>query len=136
MTLFLDACIVIYWVEARDPFHARLMAFLHGLRREHPEACFAASRLSWLECMVKPLRDQDDALVNDYRSFFDSAQLEVVELTRQVIERAADLRAEHRLKTPDALQVACAFDLAGEVLFLTNDQHFGSLPGLHVEIPV
>lgn len=50
--LFLDVCIVIYWIEAADPFHAGLMA-----GHEAPDARFAVSRLNWLECMVKPMRD-------------------------------------------------------------------------------
>jgi hypothetical protein len=46
--LFLDACIVIDWIEAPDPFHARLMERLRALRRETPGAIFAVSRLNWL----------------------------------------------------------------------------------------
>ncbi|GMV55258.1 MAG: hypothetical protein AMXMBFR6_10630 [Betaproteobacteria bacterium] len=135
MILFLDACIIIYWIEASDPFHARLMARLRAFRQKAPETTFAVSRLSWLECMVKPLRDKDRALVDEYRAFFDAKQLSVIELTAPIIERATALRAEHGLKTPDALQAASALELAGDVLFLTNDQRFGKVAGLPVEIP-
>ena len=75
MTLFLEACIVVYWIEARDPFHARPMATLRDLRRQTPEAGFAVSRLSGLECLVRPLRDNDADLIDDYRSFFDAGPL-------------------------------------------------------------
>jgi predicted nucleic acid-binding protein len=132
---FLDACIVVYWIEAPDPFHARLMKRLGALRTRYPEASFAVSRLSWMECMVKPLRDNDQALIDEYRAFFDAGQLRLVELTASVVEQATLLRAKHALKTPDALQAACALELAGERLFLTNDTSFKKVPGLQVEIP-
>lgn len=135
MTLFLDACIVIYWIEARDPFHARLMARLRALRQESPDAAFAVSRLSWLECMFKPLRDGDQALADEYRAFFDAGQLRVIELTVPVIERAAALRAEHDLRTPDAIQAASALEIVGDMMFLTNDQRFRKVPSLRMEIP-
>jgi predicted nucleic acid-binding protein len=133
--LFLDACIVIYWIEAPAPFHTRLMERLRALRKEAPDAVFAVSRLSWLECMVKPFRDKDQALADEYRAFFDAGQLTVVELTAAVVERAAVLRANHGLRTPDALQASSALELADDVLFLTNDRRLQKVPGLRVEIP-
>jgi predicted nucleic acid-binding protein len=135
VTLFLDACIVVYWIEARDPFHARLMGLLRALRRESPEAMFAVSRLSVLECLVQPLRDGDADLIDAYRDFFDAGQLQVVELTAAVVDRAATLRASHGLKTPDALQAASALELPGDVLFLTNDRRFARVPGLRLRLP-
>ncbi|MCE2971024.1 MAG: PIN domain-containing protein [Burkholderiales bacterium] len=135
MTLFLDACIVVYWIEARDPFHARLMGMLRALRRESPEAMFAVSRLSVLECLVQPLRDGDADMIDAYRDFFDAGQLQVVELTAAVVDRATTLRASHGLKTPDALQAASALELPGDVLFLTNDRRFARVPGLRLRLP-
>lgn len=135
MILFLDACIVVYWIEAPDPFHARLMKRLGALRTQYPDASFAVSRLSWMECMVKPLRDDDQALINEYNAFFDAAQLRMVELTASAVQRATLLRLRYALKTPDALQAACALELSGESLFLTNDKNFKKVPGLQLEIP-
>lgn len=135
MILFLDACIIIYWIEAPDPFHARLMARLGALRKQAPDATFAVARLSWLECMVKPFREKDQPLAEEYRAFFDAGQLTVVELTAPVIERAAALRAELGLSTPDALQASCALELGDRVVFLTNDRRFRKVPGLQADIP-
>ncbi len=133
--LFLDACIVVYWIEAPDPFHARLMKRFGALRNRYPDASFAVSRLSWMECMVKPMRDSDQALIDVYRAFFDAGQLRVIELTASVVEQATLLRAKHGMKTPDALQAACALELGGDCLFLTNDSGFKKVPGFQVEIP-
>lgn len=134
MFLFLDACIVIYWVEAADPFHSRLMTRLKELRKRAPELSFAVSRLSWIECLVKPLRESDDGIVAEYRAFFGAAQLRVVELTSHVVEHAAWLRSQSAIKTPDALQASSALSLGPDVLFLTNDKRLSKIPGLHVEV--
>jgi hypothetical protein len=69
-------------------------------------ATFPISRLSWLECMVRLPRVNNDRLESEYRLFFEADQLKVVELTPAVIERAASLRARCSLKTPNALQGA------------------------------
>ncbi len=135
MRLFLDACIVIYWIEAPEPFHARLMQRLRHLRELAPGSHFAVSRLSWMECLVKPRRERDETLADDYRSFFEARQLHVVELTAAVVERATELRARHGLRTADALQAASALTAGSDVLFLTNDKAFRKVPGLQVEIP-
>ena len=88
-----------------------------------------------MECMVKPLRDNDQALTDEYRTFFEAGQLRIVELTTSVVERATVLRAKHALRTPDALQAACALEFVNDTLFLTNDASFKKVPGLGVEIP-
>lgn len=134
MLLFLDACVVIYWIEAADPFHSRLMTRLKELRKRAPEATFAVSRLSWIECLVKPLRDSDDDLVAEYRAFFRAGQLRVVELTADVVEHAASLRAQSAIKTPDALQAASALSLGSDAIFLTNDKRLSKITGLQVEV--
>ena len=135
MTLFLDACIVIYWIEAPDPIHARLMAQLGNLRREHRGATFAVSRLSLLECLVVPVRGGDAATIEAYREFFEAGDLQIVELTAAVVWQATTLRATLGLRTPDALQAASALALEGRILFLTNDKAFRKVPGLELVLP-
>jgi len=44
---------------------------------------------------------------------------------------AARLRAQHQLKTPDAIQLATAIH-AGAQTFLTNDKRIRSLPAIKV----
>jgi len=56
-----------------------------------------------MECRVKPLRDGDMELLHDFDDFFAKAVSAIVPLSRQVIDKATELRAEHGLKTPDAI---------------------------------
>jgi predicted nucleic acid-binding protein len=131
--VFLDACAVIYLIEAKEPFHSQAIAALRAAHERHPGARLGVSRLSVLECLVKPLRDGDRRLVADYREFFASHDLTLVEIGPAVIETALRIRARIGLRTPDAIQAACALAVPdGDCLFLTNDSGFKRLQGLSV----
>lgn len=134
MTLFLDANIIIYRVEAVEPFNQQVLAIVQELVALHPNTGFAVSRLSMMECLVKPLRDQNSADVERYRNFFSSAGLQIVEVSSQVLEAATILRVRHGLRTPDAIQAASAMSIKGPVTFLTGDKQFGKVPGLNVRL--
>lgn len=68
-----------------------------------------------------------------YESFFSEPDLTVVDLTAQVVEAAAQIRAALNFSTPDALQIACALQIAGPVQILSNDRRFSRIPGTTVE---
>jgi predicted nucleic acid-binding protein len=134
MTLFLDANIIIYRVEAIEPFNQQVLAIVQELVALHPHAGFAVSRLSMMERLVKPLRDQNSSDVERYRGFFSSTGLQIVEISSLVLETATLLRAHHGLRTPDAIQAASAMSIKGPVTFLTGDRRFGKVPGLNVRL--
>ena len=134
MILFLDANIIIYQVEAVEPFNRQVFATVQELVARHPDAGFAVSRLSMLECLVRPLREQNTAEIDRYRAFFASAGLQMVEVSSQVIETATLLRARHGLRTPDAIQAASALSVKVPVTFLTGDKQFTKVPGLNVRL--
>jgi predicted nucleic acid-binding protein len=134
MILFLDANIIIYRVEAVEPFNQQVFAAVQELVEKYPNAQFAVSRLSLMECLVKPLRDQNAAYIDRYRSFFSSTGLQMVEVTALVIDTATMLRARHGLRTPDAIQAASALSFKVPVTFLTGDKQFRKVPGLNVQL--
>jgi predicted nucleic acid-binding protein len=130
----LDACAVIYQVEAVAPFQARLAALLDALRTAHPGLVVAVSRLSWIECRTKPLRERQAEVLARYDAFLGASDLLVVELTAEVIDVATALRAEYGLRTPDALQAASALVLGRDTPFVTNDPTFTRVRGLDVRL--
>ena len=134
MILFLDANIIIYRVEAVEPFNQQVLATLQELVAKDPNAGFAVSRLSMMECLVKPLRDQNTANIERYRGFFASAGLQIIEISALVIETATLLSARHGLRTPDSIQVASALSIKGPTTFLTGDRQFRKVPGLNVRL--
>ena len=135
MNLFLDACVIIYLIEAKEPFHSKVQKTLFHLAAENPAMSIAISRLSVLECLVHPLRQQENSTIEQYRSFFVREELQIIELAPEVIEKALWLRVRHNLRTPDALQAASALELSpGEHLFLTGDKSFTKVVELNARI--
>ena len=130
--LYLDACCIIYLVEAIAPFQqvVRRRVVRH---RAEPDAVLVTSRLSRLECRVAPLRDGDDRLLGQYDGFFGARRVVVAEVTADVVELATVLRARHRFKTPDALHLATAIEQRVDA-FLTGDAELARCTDLNVEV--
>jgi len=133
VTLFLDANVVIYLVEGAREFRGRVTARLEHYRQQNELTRIAVSRLSWLECRVRPLREKNQRALPAYESFFTEPDLIIVELTAPVVEAAAQIRAALNLSTPDALQAACALQISGPVQVLSNDRRLVRVPGMTVE---
>jgi len=129
---FLDACAIIYRVEAVEPYLSKLKRALAQLHRIEQPATIAVSRLSLIECRVKPLRDKDRTTLGLYRSFFTAPGLRIVELDARVVDRATVIRADTHLTTADAIQAASALSLGGALQLFTNDEKFKRVRGLKV----
>lgn len=80
------------------------------------------SVLTLMELVVRPLQLGQIAVANEYQALVGSyPNLTIVDLDRRVARRAADLRARHRLRPADALQVGASLE-HGARAFLTNDR--------------
>lgn len=134
MILFFDTSALIYLIEAREPFAGKVRKVLAAVAKKHPDALAAVSRLTWLECRVGPMRANDSATLATFDAFFSRPDLAWVELTKDVIELAAAIRARHGLRTPDALQAACCLQLGADHVFLTGDGAFRRVGGLNARV--
>lgn len=135
MNIFLDACAIIYIIEAKEPFHSKVQNILADIISENPDTSIAISRLSIIECLVQPLRQQQTFITEQYRSFFAKQDLRIVELTSGLVEKALWLRVNYNLRTPDAMQAASALELSPMgMTFLTGDKTFRKVPELNVQI--
>ena len=134
MILFYDACAVIYQVEAAHPYYLRLEELASRLRKQHADARVAVSALSLMECRVKPLHAKDEQRLKRFDEFFGLEGLLIVPLDTAVILQATEVRARTSLRTPDAIQAACALSIGDDVTFLTNDPEFRRVAGLRVEL--
>ena len=97
-----------------------------------PKLGTAVSRLSWLECRVGPMKNNDLTALGRYDAFFTRSDLVWVELDRDVVELATAIRVRHGLRTPDALQAASCLQLGPEHLMVTGDASFQKVGGLNV----
>jgi predicted nucleic acid-binding protein len=130
--LFLDACALIYRFEGAEPFRTAAMDLIAQLTSQQTDVELTVSRLSVLECRVKPMREGNAALLKRYDDFF--AAVKIVELSAAVVDAATHLRARYGLKTPDALQAASAFAASESALFVTADAGFAKVAGLDVRL--
>jgi predicted nucleic acid-binding protein len=90
------------------------------------------STVTLLEVLVHPLQQKNTILAQEYREILlNQESLTVVELTPDIAEKSAQLRAIYSLRSPDAIQMATAI-CEGASFFLTNDARLPSLPELTV----
>ncbi len=126
--IYLDSCIVIYAVEDDG---ARGMRVRERLAASGDEIV-AVSGLVTMECLVGPLRAGDLGLRDHYeRALRNFERLPVGEA--QFI-RAAELRAQHGLGTPDALHLAIAQSHGCDELWTNDTRLAAAAHGLALDV--
>ncbi len=125
---YLDSAPVIYAVEQVPVYAAAVDARLSA-----PKVVSVASDLTRMECRVKPLRDGKLDLLKDFDDYFEGTVAEIVSLSREIIDRATEIRAKYGFKTPDAIHLAAALTSACEV-FLTNDNRLDRFADITIDI--
>ena len=124
MRIYLDAARIIYWVEKVAAYYLQVDA-----RIKHAGVTLVSSHLALMECLILPLRQGQTGLKQDYDDFFATQVTESVPFTESVFRKAADIRAQHNFRTPDALHLAAACDM-----FLTNDAGLKAFRQITVQV--
>jgi predicted nucleic acid-binding protein len=125
----IDAGPLIYWFENHDELAPVLEPLFAAAERDRP---LVASQLVLLEVLTGPLGKGDHVLADRLeRALLHCPCLDLVPISRAVLVRAAELRAEYRVKTPDALHLATAL-LGGCGAFVTNDRRIPDIEGLRI----
>jgi predicted nucleic acid-binding protein len=126
----IDTMIFIYTFE-EDPAHASfLRPFFSSLEKGEMEA--VTSTVTITECLTQPYRVKDFILAAQYMALFRNfPHFSVIPVTDDIAERAAFLRAQYHLKTPDAIQLATGL-VSGCRFFLTNDEGLPPIEGISV----
>jgi predicted nucleic acid-binding protein len=90
------------------------------------------SALTLMETLVQPYRAGNAPLAGQYEAFLTRSQgLRLDEVTSPILRAAAQLRAVHGIKTPDALHLATAL-IARCPVYLTNDRNLPPIPGIRI----
>lgn len=130
--VYLDANAIIYSYERIEPYRTLLEPLWLGAAVR--TYSIVTSDLTLTEVLVGPIKQGNAALQAGFkRLLLRSANVQSVRITRSVLERAATLRAEAGLKTPDAIHAATALHVRC-ALFVTNDSAFRRVPGLDVTV--
>ena len=129
--VFLDTNAVIYLIEQPTVLgsktKARVTALLASAER------LAVSDLGRLEAHVSPLKANDQVLLAQYITFFQSPDVSVLTVSPAVCDRAARIRAQYGFKPLDSLHLSAAVEHRC-TLFLTNDASLKNFPDVVVEI--
>jgi predicted nucleic acid-binding protein len=131
---FLDASALIYLMDGEPAWCTAVKRELQAMAEAKPRLPLALSRLSALECRVGPLRRGDVESLERFESFFAQPDLQWVELTAAVVELATRLRAQHGLRTPDALQAACCLQLGPDAVMVSGDAGFRRVAGMPIRL--
>lgn len=130
--VYLDTNIVIYAIEGFADLAKQIQALLLAL--DDAQIVAVTSELTLAEALIKPLKDQNQPEQQAYKKFLTpTSVLQVVPISKEILEEAARLRATTKLKLPDAIHLATA-TLNGCDCFLTNDDSFKSITTANIKI--
>lgn len=120
-TVFIDSAPFIYYIEEHPRFADVVETFFISALQKN-ELKITTSVITIAEVLVHPYREKNDVLVREYEDIFGgTADFPVLPINRSIAKKAAKLRADYSLKTPDALQLATAI-MSDASFFLTNDK--------------
>ncbi|MEO8754231.1 MAG: PIN domain-containing protein, partial [Casimicrobiaceae bacterium] len=125
--VLVDTAPIIYVLEGHGEFAARFAPLF--ARHAAGTLQLAVSTVTLSEVLAGPLAAGEEALARRYRAMLQSWG--VVDLTADIAEQAARVRAQYRLKLPDAVQLATALAINADAL-VTHDRAFGKVRGLRI----
>ena len=123
--VLIDTSVWIYQLEQHPRYGAVAAMVVESLERGKFRG--VASELTLLELTVRPLQMGRQDVADEYEillGYFPN--LELLPIGADVLMEAAALRAQHRLRTPDAIQLATA-RRAGATLAVANDDAWRNL---------
>ncbi len=87
------------------------------------------STVTLLEVLVHPLRSNNTELAAEYRDILLNSRLMTLEVSNAIAEQAAQIRATHNIRRPDAIKLSAALE-AGANHFFTNGIRLPEIPSI------
>lgn len=124
----LDTMCFIYAFEEHPKYLPAILPLFEKLERG--EFHGITSTVSLAEILVRPFEVGDLPLIAKYRMLFRNfPNLEMLPVTFEVAEKAAELRAAHKIRTPDAMHLATSL-VHGASFFISNDTDLSKVEGM------
>ena len=115
----LDTPVFIYHLEAHPRYLPLTKELLAGVQAGRWAAC--TSTLTLMELTARPWQLELPGVAREYEALLvHFPHLAVADVTRDVARQATQLRARHRLRPVDAIQLATAL-VQHATAFVTND---------------
>ncbi len=132
--IFFDTNIFIYMFEGIEPNRSLTLTIRKRMMDRGDRIVTSAMTLG--EVLVRPTKLGQTSLIEQYdRAIRATAQ--IISFDAVIAWRYASLRATHKLRNADAIQLACAAHF-GVDLFITNDTdlHKLNVPGIGFIAPL
>jgi predicted nucleic acid-binding protein len=126
----IDTMVFIYHLEGNERYGSFTQMLFRGV--ELGERRAVTSTLTLLEALVKPKELGDEEMRDDYifaLTSFPNLKMRPIDL--EVVEVALEIRARHKIRTPDALQIATCL-VEGASVFITNDEKLRKIEELKI----
>ncbi len=126
--VFWDTNLFIYLLEDFGPQSDRVAEVRLRMLERADELC--TSTLTLGEVLVKPAEQGNEGLRQRYEEVL-SQTARLIAFDRETARRYAEIRRNRSIRSPDAIQLACAANV-GVDLFITNDDRMSRLtvPGI------
>jgi predicted nucleic acid-binding protein len=131
--LFLDTCVLIYFLEGHAEFGPAAKKLLAKVERGDLKA--SISSLTLTELLTGPYRANEDLLVLEYHVLlFHFPNLSLVDINVDIAVEAARIRGAYNYSTPDSLLLSAALKVKAAAFITTDRKLFGfpELPVLHL----
>ena len=128
-TVGIDTGQLIYFIEENSAYIETVRFFFEAMDRG--DFMVVTSTVTLLEVLVHPLRRNNRELATEYRDILLNSKLTTLEVSSSIAEQAAQLRAAHNIRTPDAIQISAALS-AGASHFFTNDIRLPEIPSIQI----
>jgi predicted nucleic acid-binding protein len=128
-TVGLDTAPLIYFIEENPTYIETVGFFFEAM--DKGDFLVVTSTVTLLEVLVHPLRSNNRELATEYRDILLNSKLTILEVSNAIAEQAAQLRATHNIRTPDAIQISAALS-AGASHFLTNDIRLPEISSIQI----
>lgn len=128
----IDTPVFIYHIEQSSSQANAATAVLRAVENGRFEGI--TSVITLLEVTIRPVRLGRAEIADAYEALLGAIpNLAILDVDADVARIAAQLRATHRLRTPDALQIAACLAHGAEA-FITNDRRLRRVIELDVKI--
>ena len=130
-TVASDTAALIYYVETHPTYCPLVEPVIEAIDRA--EVIGITSTITLLEVLVLPIREGNSVLIREYKSILLHSNFRLIPLTRDIAEKAAEMRAVYNLRTPDSVQIATAI-LNNADLLIANDKKWKRITEINIVI--
>ena len=125
-----DSAPIIYFLEDHRTLAPRFAALFE--RTAAGDLGIAISAITLAEVLAGPIASGNEVLAETYRAALTQAQgWSVVPVTEQIAVAAARFRTKHRLRLPDAIQLATAVG-TGAYALVSHDRDFRNVRDVRI----